>query len=238
MRRFLGMICAVLALGAGAVQAQQQAVVVELFTSQGCSSCPPADALLGDLAGREDVIALSFHVDYWDYLGWEDTFAQAAYTQRQRAYAPKVDRQYIGRRLRGSFTPEIVVQGRDSLVGSHRKLVEDRIAAHAALAPQATVGLARDGGDLVVEVAAVGASSPAVRVMLAQFTAAAEVGIDRGENAGKTFVYHNVVTDLRDIGRWDGTGSQTMRVSGTTGPVAVFLQRGETGVILAGAKLD
>ncbi|MBD3625696.1 MAG: DUF1223 domain-containing protein [Rhodobacteraceae bacterium] len=228
---------AAVSLGAGAARADDP-VVVELFTSQGCSSCPPADRLLTELARRDDVIALSFHVDYWDYLGWEDTLASDESTQRQRTYAPRVNREYIGRKLRGSFTPEIVVEGTDSLVGSDREDVLARIEAHSAAVDVADVTVRRDGDALVVELTPVGNADMTANVRVAQFIPVAEVEIERGENAGRTIVYTNVVTALTDIGRWDGRQPHTIRVENVTGPAAVLVQRGEAGQILAAARAE
>lgn len=237
---------ALLLLAVGAVSAVLSApatraaeatpVLVELFTSQGCSSCPPADALLGELAKRDGVIALAYHVDYWDYLGWKDTFAQPAFTQRQRSYAPQVDRQHIKRRLRGSFTPEMVIQGRDSLIGSAARTVEARIEAHAATPAVAKVALKSEGADLIVNLTPARGQAADTRVMMARFRPKIDVTIDRGENAGRTLTYHRVVTELSQIGRWDGKAGQTLRVSNVDGPVVVFLQRGNAGPVLAAAE--
>src|SRR5918996_4983900 len=107
-------------------RAQTNPVVVELFTSQGCSSCPPADALLAELAGKDGVIALALHVDYWDYLGWADSFASPAFTARQRAYAKKAHSRTI-------YTPQMIVQGEDRLVGSDDEMVLARIKERSGL---------------------------------------------------------------------------------------------------------
>ena len=104
-------------------RAQPAPVVVELFTSQGCSSCPPADALLAELAGAEGVIALALHVDYWDYLGWTDSFAAPKHTERQRAYAKAAKSRTI-------FTPQMVVQGSERLKGHDAERIRNRIEAH------------------------------------------------------------------------------------------------------------
>ncbi len=127
MRRIIGAatglwaVCAVAAFAQGT----DNPVVVELFTSQGCSSCPPADAILGDLAGRDDVIALALHVDYWDYIGWKDTFADPSYTKRQRAYARVAG-------ARNIYTPQMVVGGMDHLVGVRPMELSDLIERHNA----------------------------------------------------------------------------------------------------------
>lgn len=110
MRRFTAALALALCFAAPGF-AQRAMVVVELYTSQGCSSCPPADALLHDLAEREDVIALALHVDYWDYIGWKDEFAHPQHAQRQRAYAQKAKRRSI-------YTPEFIVQGQTDVVGA------------------------------------------------------------------------------------------------------------------------
>ena len=215
-------------------------VVVELFTSQGCSSCPPADALLVELAAREDVIALSYHVDYWDYLGWKDTFGSRENSQRQRSYAPVVDRSHIeGRKLRGSFTPEIVVGGMDSLVGSDREDVLARVAFHAEQPDAADVDISRDGETLVVSMAPVeGMPGATVNVRVVEYLPMAEVEIPRGENAGKMIAYANIVRGLRDVGRWDGASPAEIRLTDVTPPLAVLLQRGTAGKIIAAAATE
>jgi hypothetical protein len=230
----------ILALGLGstsAPRADAQAVLVELFTSQGCSSCPPADKFFGELSQRDDVVALSYHVDYWDYLGWKDTFAMPAFTERQREYAPQVDRQYIGRHMRGSFTPEMVVQGSDSLVGSDGRRVAKRISAHAAKTGQARIELSRAGNKLKIDLTPGKGGAVAARVVMARYTPITKVAIERGENAGKTLTYHNIVTDLHAVGRWDGTSATTLMADDAGGAVAVFLQRGQSGPVLAAAQL-
>jgi len=212
-------------------------VLVELFTSQGCSSCPPADTLLGELAKRDDVIALSYHVDYWDYLGWKDTFAQAAFSDRQRAYSGTVDRQYIGRRLRGSFTPEVVVGGRDSLIGSSRQGVVSRIIAQNDQEPRARIALSREGDALTIELTPLWTGIGEVRVMLAQVDNEATVDIRRGENRGRTLTYHRVVRDLSSVGNWDGKAAGRLTLPDVPGHAVVFLQQGHAGPVLAVAEI-
>ena len=114
----------------------QSPVVVELFTSQGCSSCPPADALLHELAGRDDVIALALHVDYWDYIGWEDAFADPAHTQRQRQYALEAGRRSV-------YTPQMVINGQTAIVGTKPMALSEAIAHYATKDMGVELALAR-----------------------------------------------------------------------------------------------
>ena len=240
MHRLLLIICATItAFTLAPARAQAgEPVLVELFTSQGCSSCPPADRLLHELGARDDVIALAYHVDYWDYLGWEDAFGQPAFSQRQHSYSQRVNREYIGGRYRGAFTPELVIAGSDSLVGSARKIIEKRIDAHSRTPAPATIALRRDGGAIRAEIASRGNPAPRVQVMLATYVPNATVKITRGENAGKSIDYSNIVTELRKIGEWDGTAPVTLEARGVDGPAVVFLQRGEAGQIIAAARVD
>ncbi len=220
-------------LGAGAAHAADPGanpVVIELFTSQGCSSCPPADAFLAALADRDDVIALALHVDYWDYLGWADRFASPAFTARQRSYA----------RAKGSrtiYTPQIVVEGGADVVGSRPAEVSALIDAERADVDPVQLTLVRSGGSVTVNAAA---ASPAgdLAVELVRYTPHAEVAIARGENAGHTIGYANVVTSWTTVDTWNGTGTyRKALVADGAAPVVVILQRPGTGVIVAAARL-
>ena len=213
-------------------------VLVELFTSQGCSSCPPADALLEELSGRDDVIALAFHVDYWDYLGWKDTFARPEFTARQQAYSRKVDRQYIGRKLRGSFTPEVVIGGYDSLVGSSRQGIVSRIVAHRDMARKVELDLARSEGQISVRLQPIAADVPRTRIMLASVRDAAVVDVERGENRGRKLTYHRIVEALKVLGNWDGASTAELTAPDPGGTVVVFLQAGKAGPVLAVAEVN
>lgn len=182
--------------GASIANADTKAVV-ELFTSQGCSSCPPADALLGELAERDDIIALSLPVDYWDYLGWKDTLASHDNTVRQRAYAEaRGDRQV--------YTPQIVVNGVEHMVGSSRSSVDDAIDR---LGTSLTVPISMTAGADTTTVtigAANNASPDKGMIWLAMYDDPITVPIDRGENTGKSITYTNVVRKLRPIAMWMG----------------------------------
>jgi hypothetical protein len=170
--------------------------VVELFTSQGCSSCPPADKVLAGLADREDILALSYHVDYWNYLGWKDTLSDPAHTARQYGYARRFDRQSV-------YTPQAVINGRDHVVGSHAHEVDALLATFAGSASGLTIPVTlRHAGDtLSVDVAA---GRGKANLVLVVFDHRNVVEIGRGENGGHALVYRNSVRSLQTIGMWDG----------------------------------
>ena len=176
--------------------AAERPVVVELFTSQGCSSCPPANAYLNELSkGRRDVLALAFHVTYWDRLGWKDPFSLAAATDRQAVY---------GRRFGdGSYTPEIVVDGSAGMVGSDRDKVGPAIEnARRNGQTAAAVNVTKSGEQLSIEV---GAGAGNARVLLIGFDHEHTTAIGRGENGGRTLTEANVVRSIRAVGQWSGT---------------------------------
>lgn len=169
--------------------------VVELFTSQGCAACPPADALMGELAGRGDVVALTEPVQLWDFLGWEDTLARPQHTARQKSYAVA--------RSGEVFTPQIVVNGLQTVVGSDRSAVESAIAATEAAI---SVPIALDFADDVFSIS-IGEGDPGPRgakLMLLIVEEKVSVPVGGGENRGRTLTYHNVVRDMRPIAMWDG----------------------------------
>jgi hypothetical protein len=220
----------VLLLPAGAARAQTP-VLVELFTSQGCSSCPPADALLAELAAQDGVIALALHVDYWDYLGWKDSFGSEAHTDRQRGYAKAAHSRSI-------YTPEIIVQGQRRLKGHKAEKIAAEIARCRAAAPVADLALERDGDALVVRVAAAGEPVEAADVHLVRFIPEATVAIEAGENAGREVTYTNIVTDWETIARWDGSAPLELRYEALgDGSVAVIVQGRHLGPVLTAAEL-
>jgi hypothetical protein len=180
-------------------EAGEPRALVELFTSQGCSSCPAADKLLGELAGDPSLVAISLPIDYWDYLGWKDTLANPAHSARQRAYArARGDRQV--------YTPQIVVNGSMHVLGSDRAAVEraivqtDRNAAIMSAPVLVSVG----GSKLNVKVAA-GKDRVGGEVWLCPLAKTIAVEIGRGENRGRTVTYHNVVRHWVKLGDWAGT---------------------------------
>ena len=215
----------------------ERLTVVELFTSQGCSSCPPADEYLGALSEREDVLPLSLHVDYWDYIGWKDPFADAAYTERQRQYQKHFNARYV-------YTPQMVIHGAYQAVGSKRGEVEERIKSARAL-PGLDVGLAREAGGLAIRVGAAGGSGVAAEsasVWLVAFDERHQTEVARGENKGRTIVNRNVVRRFDLVGTWNG-GAVVLRApdpaAGSSGGqgVAVLVQSQSDGKILGAARL-
>jgi hypothetical protein len=188
----------------GAARAGERPVVVELFTSQSCYSCPPAEAFLGELAGRPSMIALELHVDYWDDLvygaagRWKDAFSDPAFTARQRTY---------NRAIRGTgsvYTPQMVIDGRREAVGSDRARVLDAIRAAQTERPSGVVMevRARAGGGLTVQVG--GAGDAPADVFLVRFDRRHTTAVRAGENKGKTLENHHVVRAVQAVGRWTG----------------------------------
>jgi len=215
---------ALLALGMGgvALAADKPPVVVELFTSQGCSSCPPANANLIELSQRDDVLALSFAVTYWDRLGWKDSFGREDYTARQYAYEP-------GLGERGPFTPQMVINGRKSLVGNRLGEVEAGIAAAAPLSGP-SVSLV-DGR---LEIAAAQAPAPADVWLVRYDPNVVEVPIARGENTGRTLPHTHVVHDLQNLGQWNGKALSLKVAEADAGlRTAVLVQLRNGGAILS-----
>jgi len=213
-------------------RAQGAPVVVELYTSQGCSSCPPADAFLTELAQRPDVIALALHVDYWDYLGWKDDFGRPEHTARQRAYAKRA-------KSRSIYTPQIVVQGQDRLIGHDVDAVTERITALRAEPLEVSLQVERDGDALRIRLAPNGdAVGGPADLYVVSYNPSATVSIEAGENAGQSITYSNIVTNWVPIGQWDGRSEAELRYEGAgPSPLAVIVQRTRLGPILAGARL-
>jgi hypothetical protein len=230
MRKILHWTVAVWTAAASGVFAQQAPVVVELFTSQGCSSCPPADQLLAELGTRDDVIPLALHVDYWDYIGWKDAFASPDNTRRQKGYA------HAGG-WRTIYTPQMVVNGAEDVVGSRPMKVADLIMKHAMAPQPVKLDIARQGNQLSISATADGNVGP-LEVHVVRYAAQEQVDIRRGENAGRKITYTHVVQDWDTKGQWNGRGryDTKLRVKGEA-PVVVLLQKPNHGAILAAARL-
>ena len=188
-----------LATASSAASAGEPRAVIELFTSQGCSSCPPADKVLGDLAHDSSLITMSLPVDYWDYLGWKDTLALHGHSNRQRAYA-------VTRGDREIYTPQVVVNGIVHVLGSDKAAIEQAIAQTRRSAAPLTlpVTMAVADGKVTVNVPAGEGEHGNAEVWLCPITAKAQVEIARGENRGHTLTYTNVVRRWVKLGEWTG----------------------------------
>lgn len=217
---------ALLLAAARPAAALDRPVVVELFTSQSCSSCPPAEALIGRLA-REgaDVLPLAFHVTYWNHLDWRDPYALPVATARQGDYAAR----FGG----SSYTPEAVIDGRTGLVGSDEAGLRAAIAQARQAGPAIRVSLARDGARIAAQV---GAGSGTGRVLLIGFDPSHTSRVLRGENAGRTIAQANVVRSVQDLGAWSGTAAR-FAVAAPAGETAALLLQGADGRILGAARL-
>jgi hypothetical protein len=219
-------VCAIIAIIRPA-DANPRAVI-ELFTSQGCSSCPPADKIIGELAKDPSVIALSLPIDYWDYLGWKDTLADARFSARQKAYSQvRGDREV--------YTPQVVVNGSMHVIGSDREGIEEAIGitrnADGVMSVPVTMTVA--GKQINVSVAASGKGPAAMHgeVWICAVSKAVSISIGRGENRGREITYHNVVRNLLKVGDWNGSpGSWSVPLENISregvDAAAVFVQNG------------
>lgn len=232
----LVVLAAALPLGA---RADNAPVVVELFTSQGCSSCPPADKYLGELAKRPDLLALAFHVEYWNYIGWTDSYSKPWATERQRNYQAALKLRYV-------YTPEMVINGAAEGVGSEPTTIEPLIrAAEADRAPHPSLSLHwRDDGALLADIG--GGKSPAnepATLWLVGFDKMHTMSVTAGENEGKTAWDHHPVRSFRRLGSWAGWSEELIvpaeeaKNLGDYG-AAVLLQQSGSGPILTAASIQ
>jgi hypothetical protein len=226
---------ALIGLGIGIsapAHAEQRPVVVELFTSQGCSSCPPADAMFEELQERDDVIAIALHVDYWDYIGWKDEFGQPAHAERQRAYAARAGRRSI-------YTPEMLVNGQTDIVGARPMQLSKAIAEHKARAPRVDLAAQRDGGSLHVQGKMLSAQTGVMDIHVLRLTPRHTSEITRGENRGKTYEYTNIAHNWQVAGQWDGQAplDLTLELTGAD-PVVVLVQEAGAGAIIGAVQVD
>ncbi|WP_028216473.1 DUF1223 domain-containing protein [Paraburkholderia oxyphila] len=229
LARSLAALCAGAAalLASHAYAAAPRPVVVELFTSEGCSSCPPADRFLSELSDtRTDVLPLAFHVTYWNQLGWKDPFSFDAADARQAQYAQRF-RDF-------AYTPEMVVDGKAEMVGSNRTAASAAIDhAKSMGVTAATVSATREGGSVSVSI---GPGSGSARVLLVSYDARHVTPIGRGENAGHTLTESNVVRSLATIGQWSGTALTLHADAGVGEHLAVLLEA-DDGAIVGAARV-
>jgi hypothetical protein len=211
----------------------EQAVVVELYTSQGCSSCPPADEFMETLIGNPRIIPLSLHVDYWDYIGWQDSFANPRFTDRQKSYARAIGSRTI-------YTPQMIVGGTDRVEGYEPDQLAAFLDAHlSAGTPQVTLSLERKGDLIIIRADADPPLTEPVRVQLVRYKPQETVLIERGENAGREVTYHNIVTSWEPLVDWPGTAPLELSAPAPgSEPAVVILQEQGPAAILAAARLD
>ena len=209
-------------------------VVVELFTSQGCSSCPPAEAFLNELADEDGIIALELHVDYWDYIGWPDPFASPHITQRQRDYARELKLRYV-------YTPQMVIDGRHNVVGSHRQQVREAIGQATLRGKTLAVSFSDKGGGMII-IPEGRPPAGGATVWLAIYDGVHETDVERGENKGQKLKNRNVVRELEELAVWTGERLEIpvdlARVAalGRAG-CAILVQQGRTGPIIGAAAM-
>ncbi|MFC0279685.1 DUF1223 domain-containing protein [Falsigemmobacter intermedius] len=213
-------------------KAAQMPVLVELFTSQGCISCPPADEVFSRLADEPGVIALALHVDYWDYLGWEDAFADPAHTIRQKRYALSSGAKMI-------YTPQVILNGVERLQGAREAEIRTRIAELSRRPAAVGLKLRREAESLTIDVAAAAPLSRPAVLHLVRYHPGREVEIERGENAGQTITYRNVVTSWTRLAEWRGEAPISLRLplEGEDRLVVIVQEQGP-GQVLAAEQLD
>jgi hypothetical protein len=225
MRHFACTLAALVVVPAAVLA--EPLVVVELYTSQGCSSCPPADDYFATLVDDPSVIPLAMHVDYWDYIGWKDTFSDPAFTARQHAYARAFGTRTV-------YTPQMIVGGVDRIEGHNPEAIDALIRMHLAHDTGVSLDVIRTGDTLAI--AADGAAGP-LQVAVVRYLPQEDVAIKRGENAGRTISYHNIVTDWDVVGEWSGKAPLAMEAVITgDAPVVVILQKPGPLDIVAAAR--
>ena len=231
MRQYVSAACGLWLAAMTQVQAEP-VVVVELFTSQGCSSCPPADEFLAMLASDPRILPLALHVDYWDYIGWEDKFALAQFTDRQKAYAHAIGSRTI-------YTPQLIIGGADRIEGYSPEETAERLRDHLGEATPVRLTVTREGDTLVIRAEADPPLTEPVRVQLVRYMPEETVTIERGENAGKTITYRNIVTSWEPLEDWGGTEplEMTAPFMGDE-PGAVIVQTAGPAAILAAARVE
>jgi hypothetical protein len=221
-----GVLVALFCLGLGSAPAGagERPILVELFTSEGCSSCPPADALHAELAGRPEVLALSFHVDYWDRLGWKDPFSSAASTARQQRYAALLG-------LATVYTPQIVVDGKWQAVGSNRASVERALASARDSRTEMPMLLALDHGRARIKLGA-GSAEVSGAVFLVGFDRRHVTAVRGGENDGRTLAHVDVVRELQEVAQFDGRAREIEApIPWPCDRIAAILQTGDGRVV-------
>lgn len=238
MRAILGAALAVAMTLGSAHAGERSLLVVELFTSQGCSSCPPADQMLAEMSERDDLLPLAFHVDYWDYIGWKDTFAQPKFTERQEGYRRAAKARY-------KYTPQMVVGGVTHAVGNRPMEVLDALEKHRELTDQVMLYAKPTDSGIVVTAETVThkAQEASMVALLVNFKPSESVMITRGENAGHQINYSNIVTKLTALASWDGAGKLELTLPSLGEEASALLlqsvtDKGYPGAIQAAIRLQ
>lgn len=231
MRQFVSAACGLWMVCAAPAHAEP-VVVVELYTSQGCSSCPPADEFVAMLAADPRILPLALHVDYWDYIGWADKFAQPKFTDRQRAYARAIGSRTI-------YTPQLIIGGEDRIEGYAPQETSAQLRRHLEAGSPITLIVERRGDVLMIRAEADPPLTDSVRVQLVRYKPEETVVIERGENAGKTITYHNIVTSWDGVADWSGQEplEMTAPFDGEQ-PGVVIVQTNGPSTILAAMRVD
>jgi hypothetical protein len=231
MRHGLRRVLLALSLSVGCVAAAgagTRPVVLELFTSEGCSSCPPAEVIVNELAQRPNVLPLSFHVDYWNDLGWRDRYSLASATERQRVYARTLRRSSV-------YTPQAVIDGSRDIVGSQRAAVMEAVSGHRE---GVETSMSVSGGTIQIHVGAASNAATA-DVLLVGYLREATTPIRRGENSGRTLKESNIVLWLQELGHWNGTTREfdisVSRLPENVTDIAVLVQSAGQGAMLGAA---
>lgn len=224
-------VAAICALPAAA-QTGSPLVVVEFYTSQGCSSCPPADEFFAELVRDPMIMPLALHVDYWDYIGWADSFADPKFTARQKAYARNIGSRTI-------YTPQMIVGGLDRVEGNAPTEVASLLMKHMKAAQTVSMVVTRDGEKIAIQAEAVRPLGQTIKVQIVRYLPEELVEITRGENAGKTVAYRNIVTSWQVVGDWDGATPLALEADYPKGnPGVVILQAEGPAAILAAARVN
>lgn len=232
MRHLVSAACGLFVGFAGVAIAQDQPVLVELYTSQGCSSCPPADEFMAQLVNDPNIIALSLHVDYWDYIGWADTFGSPQFTKRQKAYAKAIGSRTI-------YTPQMIVDGQDRVEGTDPMRVLDSIRRHLMNGSDVRLSVVRSGEKVNIRAETATPLGREARIQLVRYLPSSTVEIERGENAGQSVTYHNIVTSWQTIGNWPGVAPLEMTADAPGDePVVVIVQTEGPAEVLAAVKVQ
>jgi hypothetical protein len=232
---FMAALLGLVGIATSPSAAQEQPVVVELFTSQGCSACPPADALLGRMSQDPSIVSISWHVDYWNDLGWKDTLSQADFTNRQKAYREALDVRFV-------YTPQIVINGSHETVGSKEHKVEALINKSRQPGLAVPLTYKARGGGVEVHIGAGAPKGPAT-IWLVSTKSSEDVDIGGGENSGRMLTYTNVAKGLRKLGAYTGQPQTVMIPAGDmtrngADGVALLVQEGDTGPIIGALAID